>query len=62
MKLMERIRLGLSIIFGKTYGIIIDGDYATGGSISHFHIKDADIGVMMYGSPDVYIEDSTLPI
>jgi hypothetical protein len=51
MRFWDRVRLGFGIVFGKTYGIIVDQDYATGGDLSGFDIQGADISIYVTCSP-----------
>jgi len=51
MRFWERIRIALKLLAGMRYGIIIDSDYASGGIVSNFSIKGADIGIYVAGHP-----------
>jgi hypothetical protein len=48
MKVWDRVKLGLKLIFGWKYGIIVDEDYATGGTLTGFDIVGADVGIQVY--------------
>ena len=50
MRIRTRLGIGLGLIFGKKYGIIVDTDYATGGKLSGFTIRGARYGVVVAGS------------
>jgi len=51
MRFWDRVKVGFGIVFGKTYGIIVDQDYASGGDLSGFTVRGADIAIYVTGSP-----------
>jgi hypothetical protein len=57
MKLKQRLKLIWFLLRGKNFGIIIDTDYATDGTLSNWKIHDVNIAVFILGYGTSEIKD-----
>jgi hypothetical protein len=59
MRAWTRLCLGLGILAGRKYGIIVDQDYARGGVVYGFSIAGPHIGILAVGGREDMTADST---